>query len=261
VGSRATRTTHPLVLAQFCAFFSAVTGTSIEVENPYIWKTKADVVRTVAERGCGDLIRDSVSCTRTRDATKLHTHCGCCSQCIDRRFGVLAADCSKCDPEEMYKVDLLTGDGVNPADHTMAESYVRTAIEFREMAELAFFGRFGGESLRACFGFPSLKADTVAEQVLTLHRRHGQEIFEVLTRAIKDHSDDLLQGTLPSSSILMMAIPRGAPLVVSKVSGRADPVDSLADGVYPTSSQRDHDGDTVPSQDWLKFEGGVISSL
>jgi hypothetical protein len=34
VGSRATRITHPLVLAQFCAFFSAVTGTSIEVENP-----------------------------------------------------------------------------------------------------------------------------------------------------------------------------------------------------------------------------------
>ncbi len=99
VGSRATRTTHPLVLAQFCAFFSPVTGTSIEVENPYIWKTKADVVRTVVERGCWDLIRDSVSCTRTRDATKLHTHCGCCSQCIDRRFGVLAADCSKYDPE------------------------------------------------------------------------------------------------------------------------------------------------------------------
>jgi Queuosine biosynthesis protein QueC len=99
VDSRATRTTHPLVLAQFCAFFSPVTGTSIEVENPYIWKTKADVVRTVAERGCWDLIRDSVSCTRTRDATKLHTHCGCCSQCIDRRFGVLAADCSKYDPE------------------------------------------------------------------------------------------------------------------------------------------------------------------
>jgi hypothetical protein len=126
----------------------------------------------------------------------------------------------------------------------MAESCVRTAIEFREMAELAFFGRFGGVSLRACFGFPSLKADTVAEQALTLHRRHGQKIFDVLTRGIKDHSDELLQGTLPSSSILMMAIPRGAPLAVSKVSGRADPVDSLADGVYPTSSQRDHDGET-----------------
>jgi 7-cyano-7-deazaguanine synthase in queuosine biosynthesis len=237
VGSRATRTTHPLVLEKFRAFFSTVASKSIEIESPYIWKAKADVVRTLAERNCGDLIRDSVSCTRTHDATKLHTHCGCCSQCIDRRFGVLAADCAKHDPEEMYKVDLLTGARVNPADQTMAESYVRTALELREMSELAFFGRFGGESSRACSGFPSLKADAVAEQVLGLHRRHGQGIWDVLRRAIGDHSDELLQGTLPLSSVLMMAIPRGATLAISKVSGRADPVQSLADGKLPVASQ------------------------
>ena len=243
VGSRATRTTHPFVLERFRAFFSAVAGKTIEIENSYIWKTKADVVRTIAERGCGDLISDSVSCTRTHDATKLHTHCGCCSQCIDRRFGVLAANCANYDPEEMYKVDLLTGARADPTDQTMAESYVRTALELREISELAFFGRFGGESLRACSGFPSLKTDTVAEQVLGLHRRHGQRIWDVLTNAIKVHSDELLHGALPSSSVLMMAITRGATLAISEVGKRADPVQSLADRESPAPSRGADDGE------------------
>jgi hypothetical protein len=43
VGSRATRTTHPLVLERFREFFSAAVGKPIEVENPFIWKTKAEV--------------------------------------------------------------------------------------------------------------------------------------------------------------------------------------------------------------------------
>jgi len=227
VGSRATRTTHPLVLAQFRAFFSAVAGKPIEIENPYIWKTKSDVVRTIAERGCGDLIRDSVSCTRMHDATRLHTHCGSCSQCIDRRFGVLAADCARYDPEEMYKVDLLTGERAAPVDQTMAESYVRTAIELREMAEVSFFSRFGGETGRVCSGFPLLKADDVARRVLELHHQHGQAILKVLTAAVKDHSDDLVLGRIAPTSVLMMAVARGAAPMLSKISGRTDPLLSL----------------------------------
>jgi hypothetical protein len=37
----------------------------------------------------------------------LHTHCGCCSQCLDRRFAVLAAHAADHDPVEMYKVELV----------------------------------------------------------------------------------------------------------------------------------------------------------
>ena len=107
VGARATRTTHPLVLDHFRQFFSAAVGKAIDVDNPFIWKTKTDVVRSIVDRGCGDLIPHTVSCTRVYNITKLHTHCGCCSQCIDRRFAVLAANAAEHDPVEMYKVELL----------------------------------------------------------------------------------------------------------------------------------------------------------
>jgi 7-cyano-7-deazaguanine synthase in queuosine biosynthesis len=235
VGSRATRTTHPLVLEQFRAFFNVVTGRLIEIDNPYVWKTKAEVIRSIAERGCGELIKDSVSCTRTHDATTLQTHCGRCSQCLDRRFGVLAAGCETHDPKEIYKVHLLTGTRNDSVDQTMAESYVRTALELHEISELAFFGRYSGECLRACSGFPSLSADTVAQKVIDLHRRHGREIWNVLNNAVKDHSVELLQGALPPSSLLMMAITRGASLSISKVSGRADPTRSLMNNDFPVA--------------------------
>jgi Queuosine biosynthesis protein QueC len=142
VGARATRTTHPLVLKRFREFFSAAVSKPLEVENPFIWKTKADVTRSIVEHGCGPLMKHTVSCTRSRDITRSHTHCGCCSQCLDRRFAVLAANAADHDPVEMYKVELLTGERRTPKDQTMAESYTRTALELRDLDELGFFGRF-----------------------------------------------------------------------------------------------------------------------
>jgi hypothetical protein len=83
----------------------------MEIENPFIWKTKGDVVRSIVDHGGGPLIKHTVSCTRTYDITRLHTHCGCCSQCLDRRFAVFAANAAEHDPVEMYKVELLVGAG------------------------------------------------------------------------------------------------------------------------------------------------------
>ena len=50
VGSCATSTTHLLVLERLRAFFNSLFGKPIEIDNPYIWKTKAEVIRTIAER-------------------------------------------------------------------------------------------------------------------------------------------------------------------------------------------------------------------
>jgi hypothetical protein len=85
VGSRATRTTHPQSIRGFGRFFSALLDRPFVVESPFVWKTKADVVRLIKESGHGVLAARAVSCSRTFEATKLRTHCGRCSQCIDRR--------------------------------------------------------------------------------------------------------------------------------------------------------------------------------
>jgi hypothetical protein len=75
--------------------------------------------------------------------TVAQTHCGVCSQCVDRRFGVLAAGLEAHDPDTLYKLDLLM-DPLPPGEaRTMVEAFVRTASEIERMDDVAFFARFG----------------------------------------------------------------------------------------------------------------------
>ena len=119
VGARATRSTHPRVIHELEIFMSALLEDAIEFQNPYIWKTKSEVASALAEAGHVDLLRHAVSCSHVHGMTKLKTHCGRCSQCLDRRFATLAAGLGEEDPEEMYEVDLLTGPRDEGVDRTM----------------------------------------------------------------------------------------------------------------------------------------------
>jgi hypothetical protein len=226
VGARATRTTHPLVLELFRMFFSAAIRRRVEVENPFVWKTKTEVVRSIVDHGCAPLIKQTVSCTRSYDITRLHTHCGCCSQCLDRRFATIAAGAAEHDPVDMYKVELLTGERERPNDQTMAEAYVRTALELRDIDERAFFDRFSGETSRVCSGFPAQKSDDVACRVLGLHQRHGQAVGDVLTDAVKNHSAELVRGSVAPSSVLVMTVAPGRVPILASVGRRSDPLET-----------------------------------
>jgi 7-cyano-7-deazaguanine synthase in queuosine biosynthesis len=83
VGSRATRSTHPQAIAGFRRVLSAILAQSFDVDNPFGWMTKTEVVERITANRCDDLVRHTRSCTRVRDMTILHPHCGQCSQCID----------------------------------------------------------------------------------------------------------------------------------------------------------------------------------
>lgn len=157
VGARATRTTHPQVLAGFGGLLSTLFGRPIEAENPFAWRTKAEILEQISENGFGRLIRNTRSCTRVHDMTILHPHCGQCSQCIDRRFAVLAAGLDGEDPEEAYKVDLLTGARRAGSDRAMALAYVRFATEINRMTDVSFF-RGLARPVALLAAIPSLRA-------------------------------------------------------------------------------------------------------
>lgn len=207
VGGRATRTTHPQVLNGFAEVFSAVFGKPFAVENPFVWKTKAEVARAIRDAGCGDLIKHSVSCAHVLEMTTLQTHCGKCSQCIDRRFATLAAGCSDAeDPAEMYGVDLLRGERPPGDSRTMLESYVRTATRVRSMTDMAFFTEFG-EAHRVTRHIRGMSASDAATRILDLYRRHASAVGEVITQGVKDHAKDITDGKVPSDCLLILALP------------------------------------------------------
>jgi 7-cyano-7-deazaguanine synthase in queuosine biosynthesis len=247
IGAHATRTIHPSVLEAFRGFFSAAIGKFVDFDNPFIWKTKADVVRSIVDQGFGELIRHTISCTRVRDITKYHTHCGCCSQCIDRRFAILAADAAEQDPVEMYDVELLTGERRKPVDQAIAEAYVLSALELRDISDHAFFDRFSGETMRVYSSFPLLKAEDVARQVLDLHQRHGQAIGEMLELAVGKYRAELVRRSLPPSSILMMTIAHGAVPFFTSVVRHGDPPQKLIEDERIVTEHDRHEPAVVAS--------------
>lgn len=207
IGARATRTTHPRVLNGFADLFSEVFEKDFQVENPFLWKTKAEVVRAIIEAGCRHLIRHSVSCTHVRDMTTLETHCGLCSQCVDRRFATLAADCMDDDyPEEMYRTDLLIGERREGEDRTLVEAFVRTAKETRVLSDTGFFTRFP-EAMRVIQEVRGLRNVDAAEQIYNLYLRHANQVFDVLTQGLRTYATQINEGSLPSSCVLVLTLP------------------------------------------------------
>jgi 7-cyano-7-deazaguanine synthase in queuosine biosynthesis len=208
LGARATRTTHPRVLEGFSRLFSNILDDTIAVENPYFWKTKSEVVRMIADHGCTELIGETFSCTRVRTATRIGRHCGVCSQCVDRRFGILGAGLEEHEPPDRYHVDLFTGNRKPGPELTMAETYVLSANKLAGMSEMAFLATYG-QTFRVLRHLPGTP-DENARRIYELHRRHAVTVCSVVDRAIQAHASGLRQQALPDTCLLSLVISRFA---------------------------------------------------
>jgi 7-cyano-7-deazaguanine synthase in queuosine biosynthesis len=209
VGARATRSTHPKVLHGLSAFLAALLREEIEINSPFLWNTKAEVCRFLAHSNHRDLCAHSVSCSRVHEITRLKTHCGRCSQCIDRRFATLAAELGDVDPEEMYEVELLTGARKDGEDRTMAESFVRHALELHQLSGKGFVGRFMGQVSRAFSCIGGMSADDITKATFSLHQRHAKAVINVLESGFKTQGARLADQTLPQSCLLRIVAGTG----------------------------------------------------
>ncbi len=202
LGARATRTTHPQVLSGLNCLFSLLAEEPIRVTNPYFWLTKADVVRRIAKIGCGDVIARTFSCARVREATQHKRHCGVCSQCVDRRFGVLAAGLEELEPADFYGLDLFTGGRQPGPDLTLAESYVLTASKFASLSEPGFLSRYG-QVYRALPFLDGNQTENTA-RLHQLHQRHGAGVVGVVGAQLAAHATLEKTLGLPETCLLSM---------------------------------------------------------
>ena len=225
VGARATRTTHPQALRGFQNLFSALLGKRFSLAHPFVWLTKAEVIEQVAAYGFQDLLRYTRSCSRVQEMTTLHPHCGLCSQCIDRRFGMLAAGLAEQDPAEAYKVDLFTGARASGPDREMALSYVRMASTINTMTDLAFFSKYG-EANRAV-DFLDAPADEAASKIFGLYRRHAVGICDVVDREIAAQAGAIREGSLSPDCLISLIAGQSAsgalyPASLAPIIARAE---------------------------------------
>lgn len=202
IGSRATRTTHPKVLASMRRLFSMVTDCEFAVTNEFIWKTKAEVVRGIVDAGHGAMVPLSTSCTHTWEMTIAHPHCGTCSQCIDRRFAVLAGGAGELERPESYAVDLLVGERPKGESRIMLASYVETAQQIERMTPGDFFSRYG-EAARA-LRHVELSADEAAQKIFDLYQRHAKEVLAVIESGVARNGRAIRSRTLPQSCLIRL---------------------------------------------------------
>lgn len=265
VGTMATRTTHPLALRKLEHLMMLVgDGSGAAIRNPYQWLTKTDVVRRIAEHDAAEQIRHAVSCTSIREQNTLHTHCGACSQCLDRRFAMLAAGLAAEDPSEMYGTDVLFGPREKDRSRTMALEWTRHAVRLAGIDDRAFLSTFGQELMRIASGYPDQRRADLMRRILDLHRRHGGLVVGVLETAIRENADRLARHELPESALVRLHLADGAaaaPVIPVDPRGTAPPKQ------LPMETPVDAP-DLVPRQDrplevtfWVEDGRHVISVL
>ena len=230
VGTMATRTTHSKSVALPGRLLHLVDARGEVLDNPYLFRTKGEVVHALTAHKAADLVQHSFSCSKVRSATKQHRHCGVCSQCIDRRFGVLAAGAGDHDPADTYEVDLLLGARENDQHRVMALDYVRRAQFAVRQDPLEFVAHFGAELNSAVGWVPEHTPSDAMRAIYELHQRHGIEIDRVLETALKEHARSLIEGDAPSTALLLQVQVRPPPGATAVASPRT--VEPTTNGLH-----------------------------
>lgn len=201
--ARASRTTHPMTLQYFSKLYQLVTGRAFEVDNPYIFKTKKEVLEVIAGHDACHLIRHTCSCAHTGIfKPKSQWHCGTCSQCIDRRIAIIAAGLEDYDPETDYQSPVFTGPRAEGYDRNIAVDYVHHAFELRQMSAETISAQFNAQLSRAVRPFP--RRLEVAERFVDLHRRHSETVCMVVKDQLSKHTGELFEGKLDDTCMLAL---------------------------------------------------------
>lgn len=208
IGGRATRTTHPKVIRDLEMLFSALLERTIEIRTPLQWLTKTEVTLKLRGAGFAAMLGTTSSCTRPRIWKQKQRHCGVCSQCIDRRFAVLAAGMEAYDPADNYMCDLLLGDRGTGNDLRMALSYVTLFKRMAATPRERFLVDFT-EVVSAIGNFPGLSADEAGARLYDLFQRHAKAVENVVAEGLAKHSRALFRNELPSGSLLAICYSRG----------------------------------------------------
>lgn len=201
VGSMLSRSTHPKFIHLFAGLSELVLGTRLHIENPFLFLTRSEELSILEHYGCADMLQETVSCHKPRKS-KVKPHCGVCSQCIDRRFGTLAAGLEEHDLVERYEQDIFTQPLREGDDKAQAESYVRFAVQINGLSKDDVFIAF--PELDYCLLPDDPHPERTAQQLVDLLKRHAREVHTVMTTQIAAHAEDLIKGTLPEDCLIRL---------------------------------------------------------
>jgi len=230
VGGRASRTTHPLTIRRLRELLSLVFEVPFEIENPFLWRTRTEILEQLRTTALAPLCAKTISCAHTKERTTQHSHCGRCSQCIDRRFAAIAAEMGNDnDPVEMYAtgLDMRCRDELHK---TLVERYVGSVLKIRSITSVQGFLSQFGEVGRVLSSLPGSTA-AAAEQVFQLHRRHADQVHRAVVALVKQEANRIVDGEVPHDSPLGILARLAPPApALSPPPALADTTDASSSG-------------------------------
>lgn len=182
-----TKTAHPDFLSKFNAFLKAIYACPTYVQNPFLYKTKGEVISLLNCQEFQNMVKETVSCSevsrlRYRGVkTSQVRHCGSCVPCILRRFAVVAAQLQSHDSQ--YEVDILGDFNLLSPD---AKTTIMQTLDFGYRVESHTDGEIFND-------IPELYTETVdPEPIILMIRRYFVEVKNCLrNNATSTHRDKL----------------------------------------------------------------------
>lgn len=249
--ARASRTTHPKTIHLLERFFSLMNGAVFNIHTPLLWSTKADILRSLETNRRPEFISSAVSCSKTFNNREQYTHCGECSQCIDRRLAAYAANLQNYDHSGLYTNDILTKQLTGEAK-TTAIDFVRFASYYASCSIDDFHARMINELVDIC-SYLGLPEDETIEKIYSLHKRHGEEIEGAIKRMVDLHFD--YSQALPEQSFLRLVM--GYEHLKDPIERLVDEICSRLNKAIPITFQQ------VPPKNENDFNdklSGILSS-
>ena len=198
INARASRTTHPKTLHQLQIFFSHVAQKKITLNHPFLFNTKTDIFQLIQSFNRHDYINSTVTCTKTFQ--KFHnnsnaTHCGGCSQCIDRRFAAFASYLERFDA--IYNFEISKDSFLLDDARTHLCDYIKLASNFsNDSIDSFYYDKIEVLSELVDYIGDEDELEKV-EKVFLLCKKHFQQIHFAIKRILA--LEDPLKPRIPNS--------------------------------------------------------------
>jgi 7-cyano-7-deazaguanine synthase in queuosine biosynthesis len=191
INARASRTTHPKSLYHMKEFYSHVSEKEFKIKHPLLFNTKTDVFNLIHQYKRHDYINSTVTCTKTFQKFNNNsnaTHCGGCSQCIDRRFAAFASDLEKYDA--VYDFEISKDSFVLEDAKTHLCDYIKLALNFADETLNSFYFDKQVVISELVDYIEGKDDEDKVERLFHLCKKHFQQIH-IAIRKIKSLEDPL----------------------------------------------------------------------
>jgi 7-cyano-7-deazaguanine synthase in queuosine biosynthesis len=223
--SRASRTTHPKTIGLLNQFYSYL-NSNFKIETPYNLMTKSDILKVFVKYGDKSIIPSSVSCSSTRTKPTGATHCGCCSQCVERRFAIYSEKLD--DISDIYEADFIN---LIPDSETKQRLYnfLNFSASILSKTKKDFIEKYFNEIDDIIDYFPGTNPDDKTDILFRFFCRNSRTIFYALTK-MRTKYENLLNA-VPNNSLLEIIAKR--EYIHSPVYTRVSEIDKVLLNVIP----------------------------